>query len=238
MFVKSLEDLPESLRDQFVEVDGGYQDKDSLELKQHLFNVKDENKTLKATREEFERQQREEAEKELQRRLEQARKENNLEEVLRIEREKAADAVRKAKEEAKLEAVKEFAAERANDKRKTIIAQLSAKGVDDGAREAISDLLERHVVVSPETNEIIFKDSAGGALSVDAAGFVAEMLKMPKFSRLMEAQAPNSGAGAANGNNGGGASVKSLSEMTATEEALFAKQFPDRYMQLLNSQKR
>lgn len=242
MFVENLEDLPESLRPQFVEVevDGkkGWQDKDSLELKQHLFNVKDENKNLKATREEFERQQREEAETKLQQQLEAAKKANNLDEVLRIEREKAADAVKRAREEAKLEAMKESAAERANDKRKTIIAQLSAKGVDDGAREAVADLLERHVVVSADTNEIVFKDSSGGALAVDAAGFAAEMLKMPKFSRLMEVQPPNSGAPGANGSGGGGASVKSLSEMTATEEALFAKQHPDQYQQLLNSHKR
>jgi DNA replicative helicase MCM subunit Mcm2 (Cdc46/Mcm family) len=103
MFVENLEDLPEALRGQFVEVevDGkkGYQDKDSVELKQHLFNVKDENKTLKATREEFEKQQREAAEAKIQQELEAAKKANNLDEVLRIEREKAADAARKAKEE-------------------------------------------------------------------------------------------------------------------------------------------
>jgi hypothetical protein len=230
MFVKSLDDLPESLRDQFIEVEGGWQDKDSLELKQHLFNVKDENKTLKATREEFERQQREAAEAKLQQELEAAKKANNLDEVLRIEREKAADAARKAKEEGKLEAVKEFAAERANDKRKAIIAQLSAKGVDDGAREAMADLLERHVVVSAETHEIIFKDSTGGALSVDAAGFVSEMIKMPKFSRLMEAQAPNSGAGAANGSGGAGSpAIKnpfSKESFNLTEQARLLKTNP------------
>jgi hypothetical protein len=239
MFVEKLEDLPESLRDQFVEVevDGkkGYQDKDSVELKQHLFNVKDENKTLKATREEFEKQQREAAEAKLQEQLEDARKANNLDEVLRIEREKAEDAARRAREEGKSEAVKEFNAARATDKRELIIAQLAAKGVNAGAREAMRDSLEKHVSVCPDTFQIIFKDSKGGALSVDAEGFAAEMLKMEKFSMLMEIQPPNSGAPGANGNSGGGASVKSLSEMTATEEALFAKQHPDRYQQLLNS---
>jgi hypothetical protein len=126
--------------------------------------------------------------------------------------------------------VKEFAAERANDKRKAIIAQLSAKGVDDGAREAMADLLERHVVVSAETHDIIFKDSTGGALSVDAAGFVPEMVKMPKFSRLMEAQAPNSGAGAANGSGGAGSpAIKnpfSKESLNLTEQARLLRTNP------------
>ena len=230
MFVKILDDLPESLRDQFVEVEGGWQDKDSLELKQHLFNVKDENKTLKATREEFERQQREAAEEKLQQQLEAARKANNLDEVLRIEREKAADAAKRAKEEGKLEATKEFNAARATDKRELIISQLAAKGVNAGAREAMRDSLEKHVAVCPDTFQIVFKDSKGGALSVDAEGFAAEMLKMEKFSMLMETTPPNSGAGAANGAGGAGSpAIKnpfSKESFNLTEQAKLLKTNP------------
>jgi hypothetical protein len=235
MFFKTMEEIPESWRDQFIAVEGGFQDKDSLELKQLAFNVKEENKTLKATREEFERQQREEAEQKLQQQLEAARKANNLDEVLRIEREKAADLAKRAKEEGKLEAVKEFEAARANDKRESIITMLAAKGVDEGAREAMRDSLERHVSVCPDTFQIIFKDGKGGALSVDAEGFAAEMLKMPKFSRLMEIQPPNSGAPGASGNNGGGASKKpeDYSEqdrvnLFRTNPTLFNQLFPKR----------
>jgi hypothetical protein len=235
MFFKTMEEIPESWRDQFVAVEGGFQDKDSLELKQLAFNVKEENKTLKATREEFERQQREAADLKLQQELEAARKANNLDEVLRIEREKAADAARRAKEEGKQEAVKEFQAARASDRRDSIINQLAAKGVDEGAREAMRDSLEKHVVVCPDTHQIIFKDGKGGALSVDADGFAAEMLKMPKFSRLMSVQPPNSGAPNANGNNGGGASKKPEEyteqervNLFRTNPTLFNQLFPKR----------
>lgn len=249
IFYKTLEEVPEQFRADYVESEykgeKGFQHRDVVALShayrsekaekekvKGILNEKDQTLSEYQAQKELELQEAREAERQ------KALKENNLERVLEIEAQKRADAEKTAREQGRLEAVKEFESKLAAQNRQSLIKRLSAKGVDDGAREAIADSLEKHIAQCPDTNAIIFKDSQGNALNVDEAGFEALMPTMAKFARLIEVQPPNSGAGAANGGNGANGSIKSLSEMTATEEALFAKQHPDRYMQLLNSQKR
>ena len=243
MFVTSLDDLPESLRSQFVEaeIDGtkGFQDKDSFELRKHLFNVKDENKTLKESRAEldqkltqFEQSKQTEIEAARAKALEEARSKGDVKAIEERYQQQMADLEKRVEERTRDAMKKEFEADRANDLRESIIKQLSMKGIDEGAREAMRDSLERHVTVCPDTYQIVFKDGKGGALSVDAAGFEAEMLKMPKFSRLMEVRPPNSGAGAANGSGGASTTRKTFDQLTGAELSAIRKQNPSEYERL------
>jgi membrane protein involved in colicin uptake len=241
IFYDELEDVPEQFRADYIEseFDGkkGFQHKQVVALA-HAYRTEkaDKDKLRSALSEKDKTLSEYQAQKELE--LKQAQeeayqkalKENNLERILEIEAQKAEDKAKRAREEAKAEALKEFEAAISRERRESIISQLAAKGVNAGAREAMRDSLEKHVTVCQDTNQIIFKDSSGGALSVDADGFAAEMLKMPKFSMLMEVTPPNSGAGAANGAGGAGSpAIKnpfSKESFNLTEQAKLLKTSP------------
>lgn len=63
---------------------------------------------------------------------------------------------------------------------------------------------------------------------------VDDVIKVIKESGRYDAYLPGDGStgGGSQGNNGSGASTKKLSEMTATEEAIFANQYPEKYAQM------
>ena len=243
MFVENLEDLPEALRAQFVESEfegkKGYQHKDTVALSNALKNAKAEKEQLRGKVGEFEQRltqfeqsKQQEIEAARAKALEEAISKGDVKAIEERYKQQMADLEKQVEARTREAMQKEYSAKEAKARKNTLIAEFAALGVDDDAREAMRDLLERHIDVDPETGKEFFLDSAGGAMAVDKAGFAAEIRKMPKFRRLVEAATPTKGTGAANGSSGGGATQRKFNEYSGAELAALRKQNPSEYERL------
>lgn len=76
------------------------------------------------------------------------------------------------------------------------------------SKKMFEKLVQDRIDVDPETGKITYLDDAGGATSLDKAGFIAELAKDTGFDRMRQADV--SQGGKANGStSGGGASTPS-----------------------------
>jgi hypothetical protein len=198
------------MRADFVEaeIDGkkGYQDKDSAELRKHLFNVKGENKSYKEKFTELENSKAAAIEKARADALEEAKTKGDVAEIEKRYQEQMKDLAARSKEEGKNEATKEFKLTQAKEKAKSLALRLAADiAVDKDSRETLEELLEKFVTVDPETGKEIYLNSDGTASSLGYDAFKAELAKQPRYARLVKAELATSGGGQANGGAGGGA---------------------------------
>lgn len=229
MFVEDLEQLPEVMRDQFVEteVDGkkGFQDKDSLELKQHLFNVKEENKKIKSGRSELEEklneikaQESEKIEQAKREALEKAKKDGKSDEAVTLLQQELED-LRQRSNETETQYKKRIedmttsiSTEKSNAVASDIVGEV---GNTKGAKYLKKIILER-TKVDAETGKITFLDENGGATSLDKQGFIAELKKDEDIHPLLKSDVVTNGGGFANGQqgrqNGGGATNQAANE--------------------------
>lgn len=229
MLVETLDAIPESLRDQFeqVELEGGkkaYQDKDSLELKRHLQNVKADNAkyiaSLKDTSErlsQIEAGKAAEIEAARQKALDEARSKGDVKAIEERYQQQMADLEKRVAERTRDEVTKELTQKQAQIKASGIAETIAAGvAVDAKAANALKKLLSDRVKVEPETGKEYFLDDNGGALSVNRADF--EKLIADEYPNLVKFTPATTGAGGANGNNGGGA-PNSASKNDKAEEA-------------------
>lgn len=234
--------LPDAAKAAFVEQDGQYVTVKDAALKKTLDDLdskyKSEAQRLKEMEEKlsgFEAAKAAEIEAARAKALEEARSKGDVKAIEERYQQQMADLEKRTREDAKAEALKEFKTEQAQSKASALADKIGLTvGVDQYSGEAIADLIRSRVKVDPDTGATIFHDAKGSALSVDKDGFIKELAKEPRFSRLIKADLTTTGGGNANGNSGGGAPAKALNQMTATEEALFAKQYPEQYERLLN----
>lgn len=87
------------------------------------------------------------------------------------------------------------------------------------------------VEIHDETPLVRVKDAAGRPSALSISDLEKEFLDSPAYKAVMKGSDAR-GGGAGGGGAGGGAPAKKLSEMTATEEAIFANKFPDEYARL------
>lgn len=220
MFVESLEDLPEGLRSQFVEteIDGkkGYQDKDAHELRNHLFNVKSENKDLKTrygeaseTLKGYEEAKQREIEEARKKAIEEARKSGNTE----LFEQQLADAKKRfgETESQYQERIKGLEDRIKGEKRNAIVADLASEYASKDGAAAFKRLVASMIDVDVESGKEIYLDDNGGATSLDKSGFIAELKKNAVFAPVLKADVVTSGGGKVNGGGSGGATVKTAS---------------------------
>lgn len=207
MFVESLEKVPEDWRDQFVEVevDGkkGYQDKDSLALKQLAFNVKEENKAVKGRLSEFEKQQAEKLADAERKAFEKLKAEGKTDEIV-------ADLERRNGETVKQfqDRIDRLTNSIKTEKRTALVADLAADLATDSGSKAFKRLVADRIDVDPETGKVTFLNDDGGASSLDLAGFKAELLKDDSLAPLLKAGIVTKGGGNAQGSTGQGGANK------------------------------
>lgn len=226
MFVESLDKVPEDWRDQFVEVevDGkkGYQDKDSLALKQLAFNVKEENKAVKGRLSEFEKQQAEKLAEAERKALEKLKAEGKTDEIV-------ADLERRYGESAKefQSRIDRLTSSIKTEKRSALVADLAADLATESGSKAFKRLVADRIDVDPETGKVTFLNDDGGASSLDLAGFKAELLKDDSFAPLLKAGIVTKGGGNAQGSTGAGgaSSVGNLGGSRSEREAALAKKY-------------
>lgn len=228
MIVESLEVLPEAMRADFVEVEiegkKVFRDKDSAELHSHLFNVKAENKTYKEKFTALEQSKAADIEKARADALEEAKTKGDVAEIEKRYKEQMDDLAKRAKEEGKNEATKEFKLSQAKDKAKSLALRLAADiAVDSDSRETLEELLQKFVTVDAESGKEVYLNSDGTASSLGYDAFKAELAKQPRYARLVKAELATSGGGNANGGAGGGAGANTKTN----EKAEAAKKAKD-----------
>ena len=169
-----------------------------------------------------------------QRAYEKAKKDGNVDELEKRLKQQVDDAQRRADETAAQ--FKDRMAKLAAKERRAIAVQIAAKyAVDEQSQDLLTELLTRQIQVDVETDQVVFLDANGSALSVDRAGFEAELLKTARYQRLLKADVTTTGGGKANGNNGGSASKKPEEyneqervQLFKTNPTLFYQLFPKR----------
>lgn len=169
-----------------------------------------------------------------QRAYEKAKKDGNVDELEKRLKQQVDDAQRRADETAAQ--FKDRMAKLAMKEQKALAAQIAAKyAVDEQSQDLLTELLTRQIQVDVETDQVVFLDANGSALSVDRAGFEVEFVKTPRYQRLLKADVTTTGGGKANGNNGGSASKKPEEyseqervQLFKTNPTLFYQLFPKR----------
>lgn len=219
MFVESLDSIPEELRDQFVkvEVDGkeGYRDKDSNDLRNHLFNVKNENKDVKSKLAEFETAKAAEIEAARQKALEEAKKSGDAEKIREQYQQQLDDA------NARMESLQTSINNKSID---AAITELAEIATTEG-KAAFKTLVRTQIKVGDQ-GELIYLNGDGGATSLDTKGFIDELKKQDLFKPLIKAQNNVNGGGFANGSsNSGGASTGKLDGSKSERTKYFAEKF-------------
>ncbi|AIM40764.1 putative capsid scaffold protein [Idiomarinaceae phage Phi1M2-2] len=240
MFVEKLDDLPESLQDQFepYELDGkkGFQHKDTIALANSLKNAKAEKAQTQTQLEEFktklegfEQQQAKAIEDARAAALEEARSKGDVKAIEERYQQQMEDLRKRVEEETRATVTKEFTTKQAQQKANSIADKIGlSTGIDADAGEAIADLIRSRVEVDPDTGKEVYKDAKGGALSVDRDGFIAELKKERRFKFLMKGVPPSEGGGNANGSSSGGAATKQatrdeFNSWTPAKQKEFAK---------------
>ena len=227
MFVENIEDLPESMRGDFVESerDGkkGYQHKDTIALANAMKHAKAEREQLKEKLTAFEASQQEAIDKAKADALEEARTKGDVKAIEERYQQQMADLERRVREEERVVVLKEIGEKTSKEKAISIADQIGAAlGVDEFAGQNISDLIRSRVTVDAATGKEVYYDAKGSALSVDKKGFMAELKKDPRFKLLIKSEPSTTGGGRTQGSGGGGASSqKKYSEMTLAERVAY-----------------
>ena len=219
--------LPTDVQSQYVEVEGGYSHSSTVKvggLKSSLdlaYSKRDEAVSALTLAEQTKADEIAQA-RELA--LEEAKSNNNVDEINRLEREKLDDAM--ARLTAEREELDGIQSSMASDKQSSIIDRLALKATDDG-REAFKRLVKDYILVDPKTRQETFLNEDGSASSLNEEGFYTEFLsKNPMFKTVLKADINTKGGGDSNGSMDSGANQKAPKDMTSSERIAFKERDP------------
>ena len=247
MFIENLDELPESLRDQFVEheFDGkkGYQPKSIVTLENTMRNVKAEKGELKTKLDEYEsrlaeieKAKKEEIEAAQAEAFEKAKKEGNVDAVDERWQQKLADAEKRKNDE--IQSLQAKLDELTNgikaEKRNAIVSDLASELAVPKGSKAFKALVANRIDVDPSTGELTFLDENGSATSLDLDGFKGELEKDELFAPLLKSGIVTSGGGGANGSGIGSAMTKPINQMSESERVEFKRRDPDGFRRAIN----
>lgn len=232
------EQLPEFIRADYVEVNGVYKHDQEIEveslngkvssLKLSLDNLDEKMKSAERERQEEIAKAANEAREKA---LKEAKENNNVDEILRLEREKLDDERKRM--ESEKESLTAIKADLAGTKKEAIIKRLSVNATDSG-RAAFELLIDKYILIDPETRQETFLNADGSASSLSEEDFIKELAKNPIFKTVLKAGITTTGGGMANGSTGGSTDHKKLSDMTEKERVEMKNTNPDLFRQLLN----
>ena len=218
------ETLPESAKGDYELSGDEYVTIDSLKvgsLKSSLNNLDAKIKESEKAKAEEILQAREEA-------LEEAKAKNNVDDILRIEREKLADEAGRI--EAEREGLTGIKQQLANDKLDNVINSLCGS-VLDKFKPAFKSIIKAYIDVNIDTREVTFLNEDGSASSLNEASFVKELADRPTFAPFMRGKTPTDGSGLANGSSGGSIATKAPKDMTTKERIEFKQRDPVAFRQ-------
>ena len=250
MFVKTLEELPETMRDQFVasELEGvkGFQHKTTVSLANSMRNAKAERDSYKTKFTDiesrltgFEASKATEIEAARTEALEKARTSGDVEAVETRYKQQMADF--KTRSEAELNGVTDkynkLLSENKGKQKKLFISDIASEMASDKALKAFKILLESRIDIDPETGKEIYLDENGGATSLDLAGFKLDIQNDDMFGPLLKSGIVTDGGGNVNGGGGGANQTKTFNQYTGAELSDIRKKTPQLYNRLLAESK-
>lgn len=224
--------LNESLQGLYAETDEGFAlDVDGIEDTGALKRAKEHEKAARKLAEDKTREMREQFEQ-LQKQLEEAgnadsRKKGDIEAIEASYQKK----LKEAEEKARLE-VDKLTSTLKNSTLESHARKLATDLSGESADLILPHILRKLSVDLEEGTPKIRVLGDDGQPTADSLDDLREFFFTNKTYAPIVVGSKASGGGAA-GAKGGGATTKKLSDMTATEEALFAKQNPEKYMQMI-----
>lgn len=225
------EAFDESLKAEFELHGEFYVSVDSLKvasLKASLDNLDAKSKAEKAEREAETQRLIDEAREQA---LEDAKKKNNVDEILKIEREKLEDENKRiAAQRDELTSVKKSLAD---DKINNVIESLTG-GVLNEYKAAFKSLIKPFIDVNIDTRQVTFLNVDGSASSLNQAEFLKDLAEREMFAPLMKASPTSTGGGLAGGSGLGGAETKAPKDMTTAERIAFKKRDPAGFKKAFN----
>lgn len=225
------ESLDESLRGEFELQGDVYVSLDELKvagLKESLNNLDSKMKAEKAAQEAETQRLIEEAREQA---LEEAKSKNNVDEILRLEREKLEDEEKRINSQREeLTSIKQ---ELANDKLNNVIDQLSNHVVSH-LQPAFKRIIKAYIDVNIDTREVTYLNEDGSASSLNTADFVKDLAERDTFKPFMKASLATDGKGILNGDGGGSTAAKNPKEMNSMERLEFKKRDPEGFKRAFN----
>ncbi|MGB1297275.1 MAG: hypothetical protein ACPG8A_03320 [Psychrobium sp.] len=133
--------------------------------------------------------------------MKQAQSKGDIELINKQHEQQMADLKERTTAQVKAEALLEFRTESAKKDASNLADKIGMNiGVDKESQGAVSDLIRHRIIVDPETGKKVFHDKQGSALSVDQAGFEAQVAI--EYPRLAKSGVVTDGGGAAMGSGG------------------------------------
>ncbi|MGB2063503.1 MAG: hypothetical protein ACPHUL_00010 [Marinomonas gallaica] len=245
VFYESLDNIPEEERQEFVETewDGkkGYQHKTVASLAHAYNETKGKRDKDRQRLEElegkvggFEEEKRKAAEEAEQRAYEKAKKEGNIDEIEARHEQQIQHAQKTGYDEGYAAAQKEFGEQAAKQRAQSVAGKIANKyGIDEFAAELLQEQIVKSVQASPESDKDVFLDADGNATTWTAEQFEKEVVKNPRFKRLIKADVATNGGGGANGSNNANGVRKPLKDMSQAERLQFKQSDPTGFQQAL-----
>lgn len=207
---EQFDELPEFIKNDYVEIEGVYKHAGVVKLKQSLNDVDSKYKTqLSEVNEKlnsFELSKKAEIEEATRKALAEAETSKDVERIKKIHAEQMADLEKRTAERVRGEVDKEyslkFAKQIAEKELLSIVAAL--KPVDEDAADLLKIDLARKQQVT-EDGKIIYLNDDGSASTLDSKGFTEQAKKQARYKRLIQADHVVNGGEKMNGSKGGGA---------------------------------
>jgi hypothetical protein len=245
MFVLKLDELPETLRADFVadELDGvkGFQHKTTVALRNSMRNAKterDEYKTkfdaIETRLTDFEKTKADEIEAARADAMAKALTDGDAKAIETRYKQQMDDL--KSRNQIDFDAQKNkydalVASNKATQKN-SIISDLVTEMANDKSVKALKALLNGRIDTNPETGEAIFLDEKGGATSLDAEGFKRDIIADGMYDSLLKSGIVTLGGGGLNGGGDGGGTTKKFEELSGAELSAIRKKNPAEYDRL------
>lgn len=163
---------------------------------------------------------------------EKAKKENNVDEILRIEREKLEDEKRRINETSTQ--FDERMKSAATSQQKSIAQSLSSELATPKGKAAFERLIAPYIKVDPMTGQETYLNDDGSASSLNREQFIADVKSNDLFASLVKADIHSSGGGNVNGAGSGSANGKKFNEYNGQELVQMKRDTPHLYEQLRN----
>ncbi|MDB4352466.1 hypothetical protein OAA60_03435 [Porticoccaceae bacterium] len=135
--------------------------------------------------------------------LEKAHKDNDVDAILKIEREKLTDQQKRFDESSSAFDLR--MKEVAGNQKKSAAQSLTNELATDKGKKAFNRLIESYISVDPATGLETYLNDDGSASSLNREQFISEIAKNDLFSTLVKANINVNGGGGMNGSDGSGA---------------------------------
>ena len=199
---EQFEQVPDFLKTDYVQDGDVYRHTSDLKVGKLKTSLDNMDGKLK----EFEKNEQAKIEAARQAALDEAKSKGDVKAIEERYQQQMADLEKRTAEKVRDEVTKEFTQKQADTKAAGIADTIAAsRAVDARAEKALQKLIAGRVKLNPETGKEYFLDDNGSALSVDRAGF--ESMIAEEYPHLVKATVTTTGAGNAQGNTGGRASV-------------------------------